>query len=533
MKDITIKVMGGLWKVWNDKCSMLSLSRVSYVFEPSVTAKAAFEKLLGMCLPHYQKEFPDAKALDWSIISVHFHESQSRSFSLDHFDKKRPISELFEECVRQKLLAELKAADRTLEVRFVFHINDIMPDEDMLASYISGLKSKVRPQQSGFKATLASKRKLDSQATPPASASKHLASVRQPRSSAGPIRLKSAFALPLAVHTPVVTGQPSVHQSWSRNPRMVPAKFVQTMAEFTETCHVNWKATGSEETIYLPSDLGKSQENEGYIGHGYSKFAFYARFEGTEYAITQPCDPNLSDASVKHLLQAEFGLLCQCDGFKKIFDDYAELIEPGMSEAIPDFYFNFPKSIFGRFITTPETKLHMPHKYFVATPLLPCGKLDPKIIKFTGNNGMNTPSSNIMRAVHAFTHFSWIYSRGHIVFCDLQGAEDDGGRWCLIDPQVHTNVEDAEKRNEYWDLGPKYVKKFIKEHAADCGSNWVCNYLGLRTLVLDESGDLAEAASNVNRSSAVQPSRSSSINLNSSAGAGEAAPARKRVRNDR
>ena len=148
-----------------------------------------------------------------------------------------------------------------------------MPDEDVLASYISGLKSKVRPQQSGFKATLASKRKLDSQPAHPMS--KHLASVRQPRSSAGPIRLKSAFALPLAVHTPVVTGQPSVHQSWSRNPTMVPAKFVRTLAEFTETCHVSWKGTGIEETIYLPSDLGKIQENEGYIGHGYSKFAFY------------------------------------------------------------------------------------------------------------------------------------------------------------------------------------------------------------------------------------------------------------------
>lgn len=120
-----------------------------------------------------------------------------------------------------------------------------------------------------------------------------------------------------------------------------------------------------------------------------------------------------------------------------------------------DFYFNFPNAIFGQFITSPETEPHMPHKYFLATPLLPCGKLDPKITKFTGNNGMNVPNSDIMRAVHAFTHFSWIYSHGHIVFCDLQGkllflqelqmliqhrpgAKDNEDKWCLIDPQVHT-----------------------------------------------------------------------------------------------
>jgi hypothetical protein len=31
-------------------------------------AKTAFEKLLEMCLPHYEKEFPDAKPLDWYVV---------------------------------------------------------------------------------------------------------------------------------------------------------------------------------------------------------------------------------------------------------------------------------------------------------------------------------------------------------------------------------------------------------------------------------------------------------------------------------
>jgi hypothetical protein len=145
-----------------------------------------------------------------------------------------------------------------------------MLDDDAALEYISGLKSKFGTQQSGFKA--ASKRKHESQLAPPTS--KPLASVRQSKAPTG-IRLKSAFAIPPPIHAPAAPQPPS--RSWSRNPKLVPAKFVRTMAEFTETCQISWKSNGREETIYVPSNLAKNQGNEGYIGHGYSKFAFYVR----------------------------------------------------------------------------------------------------------------------------------------------------------------------------------------------------------------------------------------------------------------
>jgi hypothetical protein len=69
----------------------------------------------------------------------------------------------------------------------------------------------------------------------------------------------------------------------------------------------------------------------------------------------------------------------------------------------------------------------------------------------------------------------------------------------------------------------------MEEHAADCSNNWVCNWLGLQTLVVDESGDLTEAASQVNRSSALRPTKVRSIEFNSSTSAEASAPKRART----
>lgn len=63
----------------------------------------------------------------------------------------------------------------------------------------------------------------------------------------------------------------------------------------------------------------------------------------------------------------------------------------------------------------------LPKKNFLATLLLPCGKLDVKIKKFTGSDDIGDAPDNMTKAVHAFAHWSLIYSRGHILFCDLQG----------------------------------------------------------------------------------------------------------------
>jgi hypothetical protein len=89
-----------------------------------------------------------------------------------------------------------------------------------------------------------------------------------------------------------------------------------------------------------------------------------------------------------------------------------------------EFYFNFKDSILGEIQNSPSSGSRIiPHRYFLATLLLPCGKVDGEIRKFTGNDDIGAaPIDDITKAVHAFAHFSLLYSLEHILFCDLQGA---------------------------------------------------------------------------------------------------------------
>jgi hypothetical protein len=67
----------------------------------------------------------------------------------------------------------------------------------------------------------------------------------------------------------------------------------------------------------------------------------------------------------------------------------------------------------------------LPYFDFIATPLLPCGPVDALIEKFTGNDNAGNPPGpreDLTAVLHAFTHYVAIFSRGHLLLCDLQGA---------------------------------------------------------------------------------------------------------------
>ena len=108
-----------------------------------------------------------------------------------------------------------------------------------------------------------------------------------------------------------------------------------------------------------------------------------------------------------------------------------------------DFYFNFNHSILGWLESKTTLDIGtpiLPHTHFLATHLLPCRMFD-KVTKFTGSDDIATPVADPMtKAIHAFAHFSYVYSRGFLLFCDLQGIYDNDGRMCLFDTQVHTYV---------------------------------------------------------------------------------------------
>lgn len=149
----------------------------------------------------------------------------------------------------------------------------------------------------------------------------------------------------------------------------------------------------------------------------------------------------MGEDEVRKVLEAEYKLLCLCDTFKNAFDEVAHsegvttipgklnsILPPSCERFVTqnrlstEFYFNFEGSIFGKVIPSPTSGSRpLPHKYFLATRLLPCGPHDPKIQKFTGNGTIGPAEDHLTKAIHAFVHFSLIYSGNDVLICDLQG----------------------------------------------------------------------------------------------------------------
>lgn len=90
------------------------------------------------------------------------------------------------------------------------------------------------------------------------------------------------------------------------------------------------------------------------------------------------------------------------------------------------FYFNFKDSFYREIeplsSSTSGRRGHgLPHLGFLATPLLPCGRFDNPVKKFSGSDELGPANDLMTQAVHAFVHFAWIYSYKRLVFCDMQG----------------------------------------------------------------------------------------------------------------
>jgi hypothetical protein len=100
------------------------------------------------------------------------------------------------------------------------------------------------------------------------------------------------------------------------------------------------------------------------------------------------------------------------------------------SPTITDFRFNVDGAVLG--VLEPlepghiSASLALPFNDFIATRYLPCSPVDKAIQKFTGNgNCGNPPDRNdaLTAAIHAFTHFTVLYTGEALVFCDLQGNQ--------------------------------------------------------------------------------------------------------------
>ena len=207
-------------------------------------------------------------------------------------------------------------------------------------------------------------------------------------------------------------------------------------------------------------------------------------------------------------------------------------------EVIAEFCFNFKTSIFGKVIPSPTSNSRpLPHLYFIATPLLPCGPVDPKVEKFTGSGDIGPANDHMTKAIHAFAQFSAVYTQNNLLICDLQGTmhtPNSRSEISLINfkligvldmrgtvstvsyrspkSQVITNCSlkkvfinnscsSHPKPEHYWDQGEKTIFTLLNQHKEACQTNWVCNALNLANIIttttdpLGNESDLSASSS--------------------------------------
>ncbi|KAM6501725.1 hypothetical protein JOM56_001702, partial [Amanita muscaria] len=321
--------------------------------------------------------------------------------------------------------------------------------------------------------------------------------------------------------------------SFARNSIMVPCTFRRLVATI-DGPDVIFSRSESIETILIAEDWregwDKSLRKEdfsksGYIGQGTSKRVIYARFGNVEYALGQLHDGQSSEENAR-VLQVEYENLVQGEAFREGFEELA--LEYGTS--LPKFRFNLVDSILGRFVDdskiteseAPPPPCGLP--VGAGAPLLPCGPIDASIEKFTGNDDVGPapgPKEHVTIALHAFTHYVAIWSRGNFLLCDLQGMYDKTGTMCLIDPQSHSSEQSSMDR-VYWDGGPEAIQRFMAHHLKECQNNVICNALELRTVEFDDSDN--DEPSPSHRFKSVSPTRERLTRSQDRLGSGKSYP---------
>ncbi|KAG6873815.1 hypothetical protein C0992_008400, partial [Termitomyces sp. T32_za158] len=196
---------------------------------------------------------------------------------------------------------------------------------------------------------------------------------------------------------------------WTRNPPMQVYTFIRSTATVCDDGEVVLIPSEEEEIIEVATDWiagetaakkNQSYGHTGYIGCGATKRAIYARFDDREFVLTQNFDEQTTRDEVKKNLAGEYELLALCHWFKGKFDEHAA--SQGL-KTIPKFYFNYQDSILGTLQPSRTSgSTHVPFCDFIATPLLPCGPVDPKVHKYTGNDNSGEASDDMTKAIHAF-----------------------------------------------------------------------------------------------------------------------------------
>ncbi|KAJ7891731.1 hypothetical protein B0H13DRAFT_2276905 [Mycena leptocephala] len=245
------------------------------------------------------------------------------------------------------------------------------------------------------------------------------------------------------------------------------------------------------------SKRGEAFHETGYIGAGSTKRVIYARIGNVEYALCQSSDekyPIVLELSQSGIMaeavihsKSEQVIPSQNKNYNKLKNTMtclskncgtwnsvkacAKSLKPSLLNEMSPFLASFRFHVDGAILGTlqplsdsdvdPDARL--PHLKFLATRLLPCGPAHKPIQKFTGNDDCGpAPTDDLTMALHAFSHFTAVYTNNDAILCDLQGMYN-GKVMVLIDPQMHTAERERDK-HMYWDNGPEAIRHFMEHH---------------------------------------------------------------------
>lgn len=481
-----VKITSCLWLSKKAKGGSDVLVKVPQVtFSAKFNEKKMIYEALGTIVKDakefYQKSFPLHHRITRQMVSFYAHESATKALRLsDHVTNDGTVGEFFREFVDQGYITKAAQSKKEIEIRLVC-------DEARLAPGIVDVdtndnlgpatqQSTVRSKHTSLSQGTSAKRKLSSAVTP------------GPRDSGTRNVRRSAWPAP----------KETSQYTWGL--KMMQCSFVRTTAELDGPC-VIFTTSSDTETIEIAQDWEQgwlryckeeTYEGSGFIGAGSAKRVIYARFGEKEYALGQGFADKFSKEENMMILKAEFENMVQGEEFRKSFEEF------GIEEAvvIPRFRFNLEDAILGTLLSQDNTDnlpVGLPYPNFIAMRLLPCSTIDAPIEKFTGNDNAGnpptkSPGDEMTMALHAFTHYVIVISRGNLVLCDLQGMSDKSGVMTLIDPQSHSSEPEATKRL-YWDGGPRAIDRHLVHHLKSCPKNVICTGLQLRTLEVESDDE--------------------------------------------
>ncbi|KAF8712521.1 hypothetical protein AX14_013037 [Amanita brunnescens Koide BX004] len=462
-----IKITAGLYTVTHDSAKFSKVLKVyfSQRFTDSYPIYDALGEIIEEAREHHRKAFPLSPLITRPIVTIYAHESPQKAMCIpDGLTTSGSVLDFFLHFVKQGWIPPSAVEKRSVEIRLVCNAHDL---DNGGSGNISESPLPSRPRPS-------SKRKLSTALQQGSCES----AVRNVRASAWPTsrrpdaHIRSSSSLPSPHSRPCVTK---------------PCDFIRLKGT-NHGNYVTFERSDAKETICVAHDwcdgkqratAGESYHHTGYIGKGTTKLGIYARFQGQEYVITQ-CLPGFTDSENKIMLEAEYENLLIGETLHSAFDELAR----EKNQPLPFFQFNLKNALFGEFVDKEQQELlHLEYRHFIATQLLPCGPIDA-IVKYTGNANEGDaprPGETMLATLHAFAHFTYIYTHGSFLLCDLQGTYNKSGIMCLIDPQSHSSEENPVKRI-YWDKGPHGLREYMEHHRRSCSQNPVCMGMELATL---------------------------------------------------